>query len=112
MKKTKKSKEPLKIFVDDGEYLVFDDEKTGKKKSFFVPKIKVTKKDKIIYKMKNFLKNEYFKHFMFIVSIFSLMIAYAAVGTVGKDDEAILFGISFIIIFFLWKSNYFTRNKK
>lgn len=111
MNKTKESKEPLKIFVDDGEYLVFDDEKTGKKKSFFVPKIKVTKKDKIIYKMKNFLKNEYFKHFMFIVSIFSLLVGYDFNRT--KDPEFVFFiAISIIIIFFLWKSNYFTRNKK
>lgn len=63
--------------------------------------------------MKNFIKNEYFKHFMFIVSIFSLIVAVEGYDNRGlNDDELLAAGFGFIIIFFLWKNNYFTRNKK
>ena len=55
----------------------------------------------------------YLKHLSFIIAIFSLVIGVddATYNKFRWDDFAPYLGFSLIIIFFLWKNNYFKRNK-
>jgi len=53
------------------------------------------------------------KHFAFIIAVIILALGFYA-DEMYVDNRRLVFWLtpSIIIFFFLWKTNYFTRNKK
>tara|TARA_Y100000588_G_scaffold103538_1_gene112827 strand:- start:1261 stop:1449 length:189 start_codon:yes stop_codon:yes gene_type:complete len=56
----------------------------------------------------------YLKHLFFLIAIGLIPAGWneaSRIRGIRWEEMSIFLAISFVIIFFLWKSNYFTRNK-